>query len=340
MRTFAVLLAALALVAVASAARTATVTVRDASLAPARVRVDAGGSVTRRNAGARSPRIASQTGAFAAFPLARGARKTVSFTRNGTHADKRCGVVFVSVALGPGCTGAQGGGTAPPPPGMRTYTYNVVVRGSFKNEGYVNGSTGRRESTWTHAYAWSTTFTKFKFKVITAGTKFLGVNATGSAVASTARVTQKWDWLFRPRAARPASADCEGALTGVVRSELLVSNSTLSTPNYRVASQVPGGWDKRSEIEARCSNQYPPPEQTTPFTMADGTRVDLSTPTLQLVFQRNTGSLRNPASALANGRSFTIDTGVKTSQKPSCEGDCSGKVKIAERYIAIFTRRP
>lgn len=74
--------------------------------------------------------------------------------------------------------------------------------------------------------------------------------------------------------------------------------------------------------------------------MADGTDVDLALETLTIRFSRETGGLRNPAGALANGRSFTIDTGVKVSEETSCEGDCSGKVKITERYIAIFTRRP
>lgn len=52
------------------------------------------------------------------------------------------------------------------------------------------------------------------------------------------------------------------------------------------------------------------------------------------------GGLRNPAGALASGRGFTIDTGVKVSEETTCEGACSGKVKITERYIATFTRRP
>lgn len=337
------LLAALALVGLASAARTATVTVRDASLAPVRVRVDAGGSVTWRNAGARSHRIASLTSAFAAFTLAPSARKTVRFRRNGPHRytvdGKRCGIVYVGVPLGPGCS-VGGGGTAPPPStGTKIYAYNVAMRGSLKNEGNVDDDDGRRRETWMHEYTWNSTFTNFKFKVVTAGGKFIGVNATGVLFASTARVTQKWAWLLQAQTQGPPNFDCAGASTGEVRSVLAASTSNLSTPNYRVAWQVPP-WSKLTEIQASCNGSGPPTELTTPFKLADGTGVDLSVTTLLLEFERETGGLRNPAGALANGRSFTIDTRVKVSEKPSCEGACSGKVTITERYVAIFTRRP
>jgi len=340
---------ALALVGVASAARTATVTVGDASLAPARVRVDAGGTVTWRNAGARSHRIASGTGAFAAFTLAPRARKAVRFTRNGAHRytvdGSRCGIVYVGVPLGPACSGGQGGGSGggtapPPPPGTKIYTYNVVVRGSLKNEGYVD-SGGRREQTWMHDYLWSSTFTNFKFKVIAYnGTNFIGVNAVGRAVASTARVTQKWDYFWHPHSAFPPNADCEGELTGVARSTLAVANGNPTRPNYYVISQLPDGWNKIPEIQARCNTWSPPTAQTTDFTMADGTTVQIDVGTLTIDFHRQTGGLRNPAGALANGRSFTIDSGIKVSEQTTCEGSCSGTLKITERYVATFTRRP
>ena len=146
---------------------------------------------------------------------------------------------------------------------------------------------------------------------------------------------------------RPAGAgrfaDCEGALTGGVRSRFFASASN-SEPNYRVTTQVfPRPWNKRSEIEASCSDLSPPTEQTTPFTMADGTDVDMdaTSTALSFDFERETGGLRNPAGALLNGRSFRINTGVKVSEETTCTGACSGKVKITERYIAIFTaRRP
>ena len=233
----------------------------------------------------------------------------------------------------------RGRGTAPPPTGTKIYAYNVVMRGSLKNEGYVDDDDGRRRETWMHEYTWNSTFTNFKFKVATGGAKFIGVNATGSLFASTARVTQKWDWLLQAQTQGPPNFDCQGASTGRVRSVLAASTSNLSTPNYRVAWRVPP-WNKLPEIQASCDGSGPPTELTTPFKLADGTGVDLSVTTLLLVFERETGGLRNPAGALANGRSFTIDTRVKVSEKPSCEGACSGKVKITERYVAVFTRRP
>ena len=340
------LLAALALVGVASAVRTATVAVGDTSLVPTRVRVDARGSVTWRNVGARPHRIASRTGAFAAFTLAPRARKTVRFTRNGPHRytvdGTRCGIVYVGVPLGPGCSVGGGGAAAPPSTGTKVYAYNVVMRGSFKNVGYVDdGDTGRRYETWTHEYTWNSTFTNFKFKVVTAGAKFIGVNATGTLFASTARVTQTWDWFLQAQTQGPPNFDCEGASTGVVRSVLAASTSNLSTPNYRVAWQVPP-WSKLLEIQASCNGSGPPTERTTPFKLADGTGVDLSVTTLLLEFERETGGLRNPAGALANGRSFRIDTGVKVSEEPSLDpgSHSNGKVTITERYIAVFTRRP
>ena len=111
--------------------------------------------------------------------LRRGARRAVRFTRNGAHRytvdGSRCGIVYVGVPLGPGCSGG-GGATAPPPPtGTKIYTYNVVVKGSLKNEGYVD-SGGRREQTWMRDYQWTSTFTNFKFKVISYnnGRNFIG----------------------------------------------------------------------------------------------------------------------------------------------------------------------
>jgi hypothetical protein len=346
MRTLGVLLAGLVLAGVASAARTATVTVRDSSLAPARVRVDAGGTVTWRNAGARSHRLASSTGAFAAFSLAPGARKAVRFTRNGAHRytvdGSRCGIVYVGVPLGPGCSGG-GGATAPPPPnGTKIYTYNVVVKGSLKNEGFVDDSDGRRYQTWTRDYQWTSTFTNFKFKVISYnnGRNFIGVNAAGRAVASTARVTEKWVYFWHPHVLSPPNADCAGEVSGVARSTLAVAVGNPTTPNYYVISQLPNAWDKTTEIQADCNTWVPPTTQTTEFTTSDGSTVDVDVGTLTIDSQRRTGGLRNPAGALANGRSFTLDSGVHVSEKSTCEGACSGKLTMTERYITTFTRRP
>jgi hypothetical protein len=349
MRTLGVLLAALVLVGVASAARTATVTVRDSSLAPARVRVDAGGTVTWRNAGSRSHRLANSTGAFAAFSLAPGARKAVRFTRNGAHRytvdGSRCGIVYVGVSLGPACGGGRGGGgggTAPPPPnGTKVYTYNVVVKGSLKNEGYVD-SGGRREQTWMRDYQWTSTFANFKFKVIAYnnGRNFVGVNAVGRAVASTARVTEKWDYFWHPHVLAPPDADCEGEVSGVVRSNLAVAAGTPTPPNYYVISQLPTGWDKTTDIQADCNTWAPPPAHTTEFRTSDGSNVDVDVGTLTIDSQRRTGGLSNPAGALANGRSFTLDSGVHISEEPTCSGACSGKLTITERYVTTFTRRP
>ena len=239
----------------------------------------------------------------------------------------------MGVPLGRGCSVAGGTGT-------KIFTYNVVIRGSFKNVGYIDDDTGRRYETWTHEYTWNSTFTNFKFKVVGAAGKLIGVNTTApSGFPSTAQVTQTWNWFSKPHTQGPPIADCEGALDGSVRSVLAASASNFSK-NFYVAFQVPGGWDKRSEIEADCSGLYPPPEATTPFRMPDGTGVDLSVGLLTLIFERETGGLRDPAGALLNGRSFTIDTRVQVSDKPSCEGACSGKLTMTERYVAVFTRRP
>jgi hypothetical protein len=337
-----VLLAALVLVSVAAAARTATVTVRDASLAPARVRVDSGGSATWRNAGARSHRIASRTGAFAAFTLAPSARKTVRFTRNGAHRytvdGSRCGIVYVGVALGPACSGGGGGAATPPPTGTRFYNFDVTLRGTVNNEGFSDYQ-GRRERTWVRNLTWTSTFRNFRFKVVTATGKFIGINAINTFVNSTAQVRETWDWLWHPHAAFPPSADCDGEMSGTVPYRMYASASSLSTPNLMVSGQVSrfDAWNTGPTIEADC--EFTPPRIEDPEFTWMGMSVEPEVGTLHFTFERRTGGVASPVGQLVNGRGFTLDTGPRLIERQLCDGDCAGTLKITQRYVATFTPR-
>ena len=129
-------------------------------------------------------------------------------------------------------------------------------------------------------------------------------------------------------------------MSGSARSALAVAAGSPSAPNYYVISQLPNAWDKTTDIQADCNTWAPPTTRTTEFTTSDGSRVDVDVGTLTIDSQRRTGGLRNPAGALANSRSFTLDSGVNVSEQPTCEGACSGTLTITQRYITTFTRRP
>jgi hypothetical protein len=334
-----VMLAMLAFVGAASAARTASVNVGDSTLAPARVRVDAGGTVTWRNTGARSHRIASANRAFAAFTLAPRARRSVQFARNGAHRytvdGRRCGIVYVGVALGPACS-TGGGGVIRPPSGTRFYNFDVTLRGMIKNDGFVD-SQGRREQTWVRQLTWTSTFRNFRFKVVTGGAIFIGINAVDTFVNSTAPVTETWDYFWHPHRLSPPNADCEGSTSATVPYRMFTTGSSLP-PNFRVAGQAPNGWFKDETIKASCNGWTPPTTQAPEFTW-NGMRVSADVGTLTMEFERRAGGLTPPVSQLVNGRAFTVDTGTHTSQQTTCEGDCSGTLTITQRYVATFTPR-
>ena len=335
------LLATLAFVGAAAGARTATVRVADSTLTPARVAVDRGGTVTWRNTGTRSHRIVSATRAFSAFTLAPSARRTIRFARTGAHRytvdGRRCGIVYVGVRLGPACSGGgSGGGATRPPTGTRFYNFDVVLRGTIENVGFIE-SEGRRHTEWTRELTWSSTFRNLRFKVVTAGRHYIGLNASGTFAQSTARVTETWDYFWHPHSAFPPNADCDGATASTVRYRMVVSGGSV-TPNLHVAGQAPDGWFADETIKGDCNGWVPPTTQAPDFAWS-GIALSPDVGTLTIEFDRRAGGLRAPVGQLVNGRGFTLDTGTYTSEEVTCTGDCGGTLTITQRYVAIFTPR-
>jgi hypothetical protein len=49
--------------------------------------------------------------------------------------------------------------------------------------------------------------------------------------------------------------------------------------------------------------------------------------------------VRAPVSALVRGNRFTVTSGLHSIEKSTCEGACSGTLKMEERYTFTFTPR-
>lgn len=332
---------ALALAATAGAAPQAGVTVTDTALNPQLVAVDSGGSITWRNTGRRAHRIASRSGAFAAFTLQPRRARTVRFARDGRHPytvdARRCGVVFVGVPVGAGCLSGSGASTVRPPTGTRIHRYDITLRGYVKNEGFVD-SGGRREQTWVRELDWTSTFRNFRFKVVRGGAFVIGVNEPPGHRASTSRVTETWDYFWHPHSAFPPNADCEGNTTAVVPYRLAVAANNQGRPNFYVLGQAHNGWNPTETIQADCDS-WAPPSWVTPELVWEGIELDPGTGTLEIAFERAGGGWRLPAGELLTGAGFTLDTGIHRAEQVTCEGACSGTLKIEQRYVAIFTPR-
>lgn len=330
---------ALALAATAGAAPQAGVTVTDTALNPQLVAVDSGGSITWRNTGRRAHRIASRSGAFAAFTLQPRRARTVRFARDGRHPytvdGRRCGVVFVGVPVGAGCL--SGASTARPRSGTRIHRYDVTLRGYVKNEGFVD-SGGRREQTWVRELSWTSTFRNFRFKVVRAGSFAIGVNEPAGHRVSTARVVESWDYFWHPHALFPPNADCDGNTTAVVPYRMAVAAASSGNPNFYVLGQAHNGWTAHDAIAADC-NSWTPPSWVAPDFVWEGISLDPDIGTLGVNFDRDGNGYRTPAGELLTGAGFTLDTGFHRAEQVTCEGSCSGTLKIEQRYVAIFTPR-
>ena len=116
MRTIGVLLAALALVGVAFAARTATVTVRDESLTPrvsasTQAAASPGGTQAPGRTGSRAKAARSQPSRSHRAPARPSASRGLVRTATPSTA-LRCGIVYVGVPLGPGCSVGRNGAAA------------------------------------------------------------------------------------------------------------------------------------------------------------------------------------------------------------------------------------
>jgi hypothetical protein len=245
---------------------------------------------------------------------------------------------LLALALG-GVATATSTATAPPPtPGTRIHTYNVVLRYHVRNTGFVERA-GRREQAWTRDYRWSATFRNFKVRVsAVAGSRFSGSNAAGRPVRAIARVTEIWDYLSHPQALSPPDADCKGRTTARAPASLAVVVGSPTTPNFSLESRLSGGWDKSMQIRAVCDGRLPPAAKTRDFRLSDGTLVNGEIATLAIDFERSGGGRRVPAGELAVGRGFRF-AASQTREQPTCEGACSGMLKIEERYTATFTAR-
>jgi plastocyanin len=323
------------LVAGAGAAPTATVRIGDGSLNPNRVRIDAGGSVTWRNTGTRAHRVTSSSGAFAAFTLAPARARTVTFRSKGRHPyrvdGRRCAVVFVGVPLGAGCSGsgASGGsgGSGPrrPPPGTRTYRYDVTLSGEVTNErGTMNGGIGEIQS---RSLKWTGTIRNFRVTVVATGSTWFTSNAR--TAGSTARWTEKWRWHWVTLAR--TEVNCEGEGTQNVPLFLFV-NARSGRTNFMLQSNGAGANDIANARVADCNGRSMQPFETPTFTWS-GMRVQGDGGLPYFEFQRETGGLVTPVGELVTGRPFALDTGTFSTEDPD------GFLKTTQRYIARFTPR-
>jgi hypothetical protein len=326
---------ALVLASIAAAAPTARVAVTDTALSPARVRIDAGGSVTWRNAGTRSHRIVSATRAFAAFTLAPRASRMVRFARNGAHRytvdGRRCGIVYVGVPLGRGCpagggSGSAGSGTGPrrPPQGTRTYRYDVTARGEITSEW--------PEHEFQRVYrkrSWTSTFANVPLTVVTTGSTFFGT-ASGLARTGT-RLTEEWRWFESPIGGSPG-VNCEGQTTVTAPNFGLTVSIRSGRTNLHLSTGGGVPAEVFGAIASDCSGRQPyePPEPDE-FVFA-GIAVDGSFSPPQFAFERQTGGLTSPVGELATGRAFSLD-----SRTVSTANDLG--VKISQRYVVSFTPR-
>ncbi len=339
LRGLAVATAALALVGVAAAAPTGTVAVSDSALSPQLVAVDSGGSVTWRNRGRRPHRIASRSGAFAAFTLAPRRTRTIRFARDGRHPytvdGRRCGVVFAGVPLGAGCVG--GASSARPSTGTRIHRYDVTLQGYIKNDGFVD-SNGRREQTWVRELSWTSTFRNFRFRVVRGGPYMIGINHPAGHRTSTARVVESWDYFWHPHALFAPNADCDGTTTVTIPYRAAVAAANRGNPNFYVLGQAHDGWNPDDTIAGDC-NSWTPPSWVYPEFVWEGISLDPDVGTLGVNFDRDGNGFRLPVAELLTGAGFTLDTGVHRHEQTTCEGSCSGTVKIEQRYVAIFRPR-
>jgi hypothetical protein len=350
---FVVLTATLMTVGAAGAAPLAVVVVTDSTLTPSRVAIDANGSVKWMSRGLKKHTLASRDGSFATFALGAGASRTVHFTRNGRHPytvdGKRCGVVFVGVPLGAGCTagGSSGGGSSGKPPrtGTRVYRYNVQADGYILNDGFVNDADGRQAQKWTRKYTWRATFQNVRIKVVSVGNVFVATLATGAApFRGQARVVEEWDYFYHPHKLFPPDADCDGNTVATRPANLIAGASSPPSAGFFAWVQLPNGWDATSTIQADCNTWSPPTTQVDDggngFAGPNGTKVQPFVETLAIHFDRRGGpALRAPASALVRGTKFTLSTGPHLSEETTCSGACSGTLKIEERYKITFTPR-
>jgi len=316
----------------ATAAPTATITITDSSVTPARVRVDAEGSVTWRNTGTRSHRVTSDTTVFAPFTLAPNRTRTVRFVkRTGRHPyridGRRCGVVFVGVPLGAGCQaggGSGGGGARRPPTGTKTYRYDVSIRGEATSRiGEESGVEVVRRS-----QKWTGTLRNVAVTVTAAGSTFYASGASPNwRLAAT--VTESWRWFWK--SLLKVEVNCTGTATAAVNLTLVVSaNSGRPSFSLHAGAASPKAISDRQLAD--CEGRSLPPFYSAEVTSGD-LKVSGSGSPPNVVIERSTGGLASPVGELVTGRAFAIDTRTFVVNVPE-----QGR-QDTYRYVVRFTPR-
>jgi plastocyanin len=345
-------------VGAAPAASTTRVAVRDDGVQPANACVRPGAEVTWTNVGVLAHRITADQRTWAAFMLAPGGSKSVSFPGVGDHPYRMdgvpAGVINVrnacpttpapSDSSGSGPRGSGSGSAGRAESGTRIVTYDVEVRGTLTNKGKVLDDTGRVSEEWDRRFDWSGTWAGVRVEVVETQGLFAATSGTPAVllVPSTVRFTEQYRWLLHPHVSGPPIADCSGNINLVLPATFSVAAHSFTGVSIVEQLTLEGADALGLSDPAKrpgCAGLLPPGPTAGPrFVIDSDMTAELSVTLFTIYLERPGGPAgAAPVDALLRGAAFQVDAGPQVSTARTCEGACSGEVVIEERYVTIFT---
>lgn len=323
------------------------VTILQGKPLPAKATIAVGGRVTWTNRDAKARRVKSDTNAWPAFTLRRGARKTVRFTRAGCYRYKVDGKAKGVVAVARTCGAAGGGGGGG---GVQTFTYHYDVQMTGHDE-YTRTITGDRadlNGVETVTADWTATYRDVVVKkvVTTVGASsseiLVNQGSGGGDLFARGTIGGQFSWS----SSRDTSGPCQGnhSFAAYGTHFAAAASKNFNGPGhyeFRVDSQMDldAGTKLSNELLAKmqpaCDGFFLgsvgfPYWLNEEFT-ANGLEMTVFIGLLELTAERKRTSSFEPALSLLAGRGLTVDTGQRADEREcgsTCKDESSGRIRI------------